>query len=134
LEYFTNQSASINKPSGSNHVLKLGKKKKKKKKSTTKVMTMSSKGKDLVIMDSHKSLSKTSTRSKSGLCDLANLQGECSLEDMCKSPKTIMCLENSIHVEETNSTHIVVVTELVPMPYTQASELEYVVSNPMEEH
>lgn len=86
LEYFINQSASISKQEGSNRVLKQTKKSKKKKKSSADATTSCTevkKAKDMITVDSQNnpSLSKTTTRSRSGLLELATPfhdQGECS--------------------------------------------------------
>ena len=100
LEYFSKSAsctrASMNKSERSNFS-----KPNKRKKSTMDVMTSWNKirrGKE-IIMDSQKTLSK-GTKSFSGLNALTTHlydQGECSLEDTCRSPKTL-CLES--HVEE----------------------------------
>jgi hypothetical protein len=96
LEHFTKSAlgkrASINKPEGS-HFSKL----RKRKKTTMDVTTSgeAKRGKE-IISDSQKTLSKETTRSFSGLDALVvhlYNQGECSLEDTYRSPKTT-CLDN----------------------------------------
>jgi hypothetical protein len=140
LEYFTKSAsgtrASINKPRES-HLLKLS----NRKKPTADHVTTSCEVKSTqgITTNSQKIASKGAARSLSGLGALATPldgddQGESSLEDTCRSPKTL-CLESSAgdeqdtvleRVELTNSAlqaEIVTVPKFVTINYTVINDL-----------
>lgn len=143
LEYFTKSASctctSINK-SKENNFLRLN-----KKKNPTVGVTKSCvkpRQRKEIIMDSQKTLSKR-TRSFSGLGELIPClydQGECSLEDTCRSPKRIYL----DHVDEKDVgnyqvifTNFALQNDNEKVIYSKSSSLmtpKYTLSNPLEKH